>query len=894
MSFKAIKDAGRGSQFVRADLHIHSFGPDGSSDVDDKGMTPEAVVDEAVSLGLGFISITDHNTIGNVGRAIAAADDKPVFVVPGVELSTPGGHLLVYAPDLDSLERIYGLLTFDDERTACQDSMVSILEKASSYGGIAIAAHIDTPKGMESVVQGYGDPKKAVITSPTLVGVEISNPQALTWYTPDDENQGRRELLNSRIEVMDSPFIRSLPRIQSSDAHSLNALRSNYEEEKRLTRIKAAALDWHSFRAAFADPEARIRIENEVPEMVPQFLGMSISGGFLDETVFGFSPNLTCIIGGRGSGKSTAFQALRAAAGQDPEQNIAKSDAWPNRILLAYRDESGEVYEIDCDGYTLSRSLLQDEAPKFAFDSLSQGDMARTIEKCHKDPGALLEFMDTLLELEAPKGQRLSIQSDLRTNGEEIERLQVATASYKEVCDQLKLKTGQVKLIEDRDGIRLVQLQENLTKANVIRQKLEPDYEEAVSKILTQFDSTSLDEFEATAIIASGSLGNQPAASNSVADVVSNIKAVLSSGETAVKEACDAGRVQVKQFVVSRRAEQTTLQRQIDQEVTRLTEQGIRLDMKFIRDLSASVASLRRRKAKLELDGKRLQVLRRERVKLLRYFRRAHATIFASRSGLATTLEKKIRDFLIDWKISVSFGEGKHAPDLVDGLKSAADWHTSSVPKAEALIKSLGATGLLDMIADSDGNQDVFAKARGDGQAQILRVEESRRLAQHLGDFSRLRLVQEAIYDDLPNITVSRTETQGGAEVVIQKRFADLSIGQQQSIVLAVLLSTERRTPLLIDQPEDNLDAAFIFQILVRALRRIKERRQVILVTHNANIAVLGDTDLVIPLKATAIRGVVLDSGTVEQLVTRDLVCEILEGSAAAYKHRGKIYGLIE
>ena len=58
--------------------------------------------------------------------------------------------------------------------------------------------------------------------------------------------------------------------------------------------------------------------------------------------------------------------------------------------------------------------------------------------------------------------------------------------------------------------------------------------------------------------------------------------------------------------------------------------------------------------------------------------------------------------------------------------------------------------------------------------------------------------------------------------------------------------------PLVIDQPEDDLDNAFIFSALVRLLRTIKERRQVILVTHIANNAVLGDAELLRPMKRNA------------------------------------------
>ena len=84
-------------------------------------------------------------------------------------------------------------------------------------------------------------------------------------------------------------------------------------------------------------------------------------------------------------------------------------------------------------------------------------------------------------------------------------------------------------------------------------------------------------------------------------------------------------------------------------------------------------------------------------------------------------------------------------------------------------------------------------------------------------------------------------------------------LGQQQSILLSILLFSNRNCPLLIDQPEDNLDSEFIYKTLVKNLRRIKEHRQVIIVTHNANIAVLGDAELIVPLKSTSDKTHIVD-----------------------------------
>ena len=75
-----------------------------------------------------------------------------------------------------------------------------------------------------------------------------------------------------------------------------------------------------------------------------------------------------------------------------------------------------------------------------------------------------------------------------------------------------------------------------------------------------------------------------------------------------------------------------------------------------------------------------------------------------------------------------------------------------------------------------------------------------------------------------------------------------LSDGQRHTILLTIAMLAESNVPLVIDQPEDDLDNAFIFSSIVTTLRAIKEKRQVILVTHNANIAVLGDSELILPM----------------------------------------------
>jgi DNA repair ATPase RecN len=107
------------------------------------------------------------------------------------------------------------------------------------------------------------------------------------------------------------------------------------------------------------------------------------------------------------------------------------------------------------------------------------------------------------------------------------------------------------------------------------------------------------------------------------------------------------------------------------------------------------------------------------------------------------------------------------------------------------------------------------------------------------------------------------------------------------------MLSSDSNMPLIIDQPEDNLDSEFIFHSLVPVLRAAKERRQVIVVTHNPNIAVLGDAELIIALKSTSDKSMIVARGSIDEPITKKMVCQILEGAEEAFRRRARMYGVI-
>jgi ABC-type lipoprotein export system ATPase subunit len=128
---------------------------------------------------------------------------------------------------------------------------------------------------------------------------------------------------------------------------------------------------------------------------------------------------------------------------------------------------------------------------------------------------------------------------------------------------------------------------------------------------------------------------------------------------------------------------------------------------------------------------------------------------------------------------------------------------------------------------------------------------------------------------DLPRIELKDGDT--------YKDSLSLSTGQKCTAILPILL-LDSENPLLVDQPEDNLDNRFIFEAVVDSIRKVKPRRQMIFVTHNPNIPVLGDAERVFVLDSDGASAHKANEGTVDQCKA-DIVT-LLEGGEDAFKAR--------
>src|SRR5581483_3971292 len=266
----------------------------------------------------------------------------------------------------------------------CNETIPQCLALAEKFGGFGIAAHIDLDSGFEVLLKGYPPFKEDILKSKNLLGLEVSQIFNENWYTDRDSSSDRKRLLALRVAHLKLDEDHEIPRVQSSDAHTLAALGKNASGKRRLTRVKMDSLTFDALRLALQDGGARIRLEDLIPAQIPRFVGMKVDGGFLREQTIALSRNLTCIIGGRGAGKSTLLESLRAGSGNNCREALLDSEVWPSRITLVYEDEAGrqQILIKDTGNEVVNNTHPDDGVTRLPIESYGQGETADAIQHC--------------------------------------------------------------------------------------------------------------------------------------------------------------------------------------------------------------------------------------------------------------------------------------------------------------------------------------------------------------------------------------------------------------------------------------------------------------------------------------------------------------------------------
>lgn len=879
----------QGALFYRADLHIHSYGTGmGSNDVKDTTNTPNAIVDTAIAKGLNVISITDHNEIMNSIMAVNYSVGKDVLVIPGIEISTTQGHLLLYFDTVENLRQFYGGLTFDDEKSICNQGITECLQRADLYGGIGVLAHITLESGFEKKIQRFDPHMEQIFKCKNLLGLEITRKEEATLYTDADANTDHKHILAVWREANDNKLHRDFAKLMSSDSHELARLGSNADGNNRLTRIKMSELSFRSFRNALLSSESRVRLEDEIPEQRPIIKHIRIEGELLNGVDIDLSPNLTCIIGSRGAGKSTLLESIRETTGNHSTSRVCDSEVWPQVITLDYEDEVGQrlTFQREKNGSVVNRTDPVNGITEIVIESYGQGDTANTIQHSEENPQVIADFLDGFLPLGVLKQQDEAFREQLRENQSEMRKLRINLMALPEAQKALENERKKMKLQEESKAAEIVKYHNALIKEREFRKELIEDLKNLVNTYRNILGDKTV--FDKVAAMTDDSIivGKEyfAAVKGIVEDFSKLVNAKSTELNTSLNERITALNEQLKLW----QQRETDIQARIDQKKEELTQKGIPFDLGKINQIAKDILDYEKKVKNLLEDKKKLIELTKTRKELITQRRDNKKEITRLHKAFAFKINSDLKNSVDDFSITVKYLDDLYSPEFETTLKDIMGWRTSQVPKAKIIAESISVYDFINAVKTN--NKAALRSIKING-SQLLSEGEIDGIFYKLNDSCQYEDIESVAYDDLPQITVTKYIDDGGVKKPVIKRISQLSLGQQQSVLLGILLLSNSNRPLLIDQPEDNLDSEFIYKTIVATLRKIKEHRQVIIVTHNPNIAVLGDAELIIPLKSTNNKAIIMSPGSIDNANTVNLCCQILEGGESAFRQRLQLYG---
>jgi PHP family Zn ribbon phosphoesterase len=888
-----MPDTGLG--FRKLDLHLHT---PASIDFVDRSVTSQRIVEKAIAKGLDGIAITDHNSGEWVDKVKDAAKGTSLVVFPGVEISCEGGregiHLIaLFDVDKDSAH-VSGLLSSlnitpdmqGKTESLAKGTVTEIIDKVQSkeWQGIAIPAHASSSKGILSRMRG--EQRTRVIRYPSLIAVE-----ATCFEDEDLKNNGKRavDLLNGTDPV----YQRKIAVYQASDnpsrtsagGHGLNGIGS------RCAHFKMERINLDSLRQCFLDPDVRIRQDFEfAQEQYPRIDQVRISGGFLDGQQISFHEGLNSIIGGKGAGKSLLVELLRFTLDQAPSQTTLKDDHGSKLEKKLGHGGHVEVTFVDSSGISSTvRRIYESGGSRFEGEVghpshlypvlfLSQNEIIGIAE----DASRQLTFIDRFLDFRVFQDQIQAIGTELKSQDRALAE---AIWSVEETADLDRKLTTNAKEIE-RLSTKLsapvfdehksaTQKTEALSSLRADMSKIREALEEAKNKVYSVGESsyTPIAQGDSTVTTIQSLVQNAKRNMISKLDgLLTEFSASHSSLENTEAEWNNEFKEIESRYYAHVRTEGGDYQELAGQNA-RLQQQRIELE-----------SQLSNANAKKDL----LQQVRQ------------------SRNETLDRLTQVYDDFREERKIRCKYFEVKSLNRLELGIDSQEDRReykerllglkTGSLlrePDIDAIVERCEPRLLVDKMIDfwisivnpsrsnaSDALQEIASKSE-------LDMDKIQKLANVLTDEEKLQKLLELQYKAYPQ---DRPEIKLKVGDGKYSPLDSLSVGQKSTALLIMAL-TDGDMPVVIDQPEDSLDIASIWEDICSKVRLNKSKRQFVFTTHNSNVAVASDSDNFIIMEANSDSGRIVQTGSMDHSPVDDKVLRYMEGGTEPYGKKFRKYG---
>lgn len=847
----------------------------------------QALLNACLEEGIKVIGIANHGNVDGVDAIRDLMNQNDIVVFPGFEVaSNQKAHFVCLFPEstpTQILERYLGNLKLLDPSDGARPSKLGseeLIKEVTDLGGFIYAAHATGDKGILTLRLSHE------WINPSLEAAQI--PATLDEMKTDSMN-GMRLILENK----DKNYQRERPIaiINARDVEKPETLK----DPRASCLIKMTKPCFASFKAAFKDPESRVRLLSELPSVHHSWIkAVRITGGYLDGAVVNFSEHLNAAIGGRGTGKSTLLECLRFVLDSKPIG--ADAVKMSKSIIDANIGKARGHVEVDvCSAkmggrcYTISRRYgespsVKDEEGKIT--TLKPGDLLPTFEiygqneinEIAKNPEHQAEVLLRFLsgpDLDRVEQSIAEIRRKLVDNRKRIVDARKALGDIEDEVARLPALEERQKQFKDLGLEKKLSLVPLLAKeqqlADRVTEEEGPELDRAFRAIADVLpDPTFLSD---TAIESLPHKDTLLSIRETLQGLTAEAKSMLEAWiETYARYSQEQSK-HLATLAAGIKAEEAGLEKAYGQIPAAHGKTGRQIALEF-QQLIKDIQAIRPKESQLSTRSTALKALEQERANLL-------AELSKHRSQSSALIDKSIKQLKrkLDGKLRLTLVPESQRGPVIDFLIQCnlegiggkrLDWIRTCLDFSPARLVDLIREGE-DALRDSGWNITPSVVSA------LMKLEESQRL-----ELQEIDMKAEPVIE----LNVSHVGTED------YKRLDELSVGQKCTAILHLLL-IENADPLILDQPEDHLDNAFIADRIVATLRDAKLQRQFIFATHNANIPVFGDAEWIGVLEADAESAKIPPEmqGAIDIPAIAYRAAEILEGGKEAFTIRSKKYG---
>lgn len=854
----------------------------------DHGMTEEEYNQELLRIAkkndIKVIGLANHGNVDDVDNIKKIFDEHGIVVFPGFEISsTEKAHFVcLFCEDTTTtqLHRYLGSLRLTNPDNEVWPSNLGgndLIKKVEELGGFIYAAHC-THEG-----SGILDKKlnhvwknsllKAAQIPGSLAELGYAFRQIIDNKTPDY----KRETL---IAVINAKDVEQPETLANPKASCL---------------IKMTKPCFESFKLAFQDPESRVRLNSDRSTDKPysRIETLKVTGGYLDGIEIDFSAHLNAVIGGRGTGKSTLLECIRYCLQLKPigknsqkqhdeiiKENLGKSKARVeivirssrmngNRFTVARRyGESASVKDENGNLSTFTPADLlpnieiygQNEIYEIAQDTCSQRQLlTRFLDAGNHESEKRIQ--ETLNKLTENRKKWVAAQENTASVEDEVARL-----------PKLEEQAGLFNTLGLEEKLKIVPLLE-------MEKRLQKRAVEEEGPNLDNAFQAIRDNLPDTVFLSDTAIGSLPHAVT-----LREFRAALDT----LRSDAMALLIQWQEKYAATKAVISSVS---DKLTIGIQQEEEALEKNF-KELPA-------------LEGKTGREIGVEFQNLLKEIERIRPkkTLLETRKKLVTELHQQ-RKAILDEQSSLRSERSANFERAIKNLnkKLAGKLKLTVIPEADRnpLIQFLSSCNLegigerrLAWIIDAEDFSPVkLAESIRNGidelQGSGWNITPS--VAGALARLSPEQILQLEEIELPDEISIELNTAHQGQENF--KPLNKLSTGQQCTAILHLLL-LQNLDPLLMDQPEDNLDNAFIADRIVTELRFAKIARQFLFATHNPNIPVFGDAEWIGVFEAQDGQAYMPpeSQGAIDVPQVRDKAANILEGGKTVFNQRKTKYG---